>query len=75
MHVQEHRFTVPRLVAALDTLDLRFLGFQISPTVLEQFRARFPSAGAERDLACWDQFEAEHPDTFASMYHFWCRPR
>jgi SAM-dependent methyltransferase len=75
MHVQEHRFTIPRLAAALDALDLRFLGFQTSKAVLEQFRARFPSPGAAHDLACWDQFETEHPDTFILMYHLWCRPR
>lgn len=75
MHVQEHRFTIPRLAAALDAMDLRFLGFQTSKAVWEQFRARFPSPDAGRDLACWDQFEEDHPATFASMYHIWCRPR
>lgn len=75
MHVQEHRFTIPRLAEALDALDLRFLGFQVKDEVLERFRARFPSPGAERDLACWDAFEAGEPDTFISMYQFWCRPR
>jgi hypothetical protein len=75
MHVQEHRFTIPRLAAALDALDLRFLGFQVSRKVWERFRARFSSPGAGRDLACWDQFEAEHRDTFILMYHLWCRPR
>lgn len=75
MHVQEHRFTVPQLAASLETLDLQFLGFDVLPATRERFRARFPQPGADRDLACWDQFEAEHPDTFASMYQFWCRPR
>jgi len=75
MHVQEHRFTPLQLAAALDTLDLQFLGFEVPPEVQAQFRAQFPWAGADRDLACWDQFEAIHPLTFASMYQLWCRPR
>jgi SAM-dependent methyltransferase len=75
MHVQEHRFTLPRLAASLDALDLRFVGFSVSAAVLERFRARFPAPGAELDLACWDQFEAEEPWTFAAMYQFWCAPR
>jgi tetratricopeptide (TPR) repeat protein/SAM-dependent methyltransferase len=75
MHVQEHRFTPLQLAAALDALDLRFLGFEVPPEVQAQFLARFPWAGADRDLGCWDQFEADHPLTFASMYQLWCRPR
>ncbi len=75
MHVQEHRFTIPRLAEALDVLDLRFLRFVVSPAVQERFCARFPQPEADRDLACWDAFEADEPATFASMYQFWCRPR
>jgi SAM-dependent methyltransferase len=75
MHVQEHRFTAPQWAAALDALDLRFLGFEVPPAVQEQFRSRFPWDGADRDLACWDEYEADHPLTFASMYQLWCRPR
>ena len=48
---------------------------QIAPSVLERFRERFPSPGAELDLTCWDQFEHDFPDTFSAMYQFWCRPR
>jgi SAM-dependent methyltransferase len=75
MHVQEHRFTIPWLAEALDVLDLRFLRFLVSPAVQKRFCARFPETEADRDLACWDAFEADEPATFASMYQFWCRPR
>ena len=75
MHVQEHRFTVPRLAASLEALDLRFLGFEVGPTVMARFRERFPAPDAHLDLECWDRFEAEHPDTFSAMYQLWCRPR
>lgn len=75
MHVQEHRYTLPRIAEALDELDLEFLSFEMDAETLGRFRVRFPALGAERDLACWDAFEADAPDTFASMYQFWCRPR
>ena len=75
MHVQEHRFTVPRLAASLEALDLRFLGFELAPAEMERFRTMFPAPGAHLDLGCWDRFETEYPDTFASMYQLWCRPR
>jgi SAM-dependent methyltransferase len=75
MHVQEHRFTIPQLADALDRLELRFLGFQVSAEVRHRFRARFPAPGAELDLTHWDRFEADMPDTFLSMYVLWCRPR
>ena len=25
------------------------------------------------DLEKWDEYERKHPDTFASMYQFWCQ--
>jgi hypothetical protein len=75
MHVHEHRFTIPRLAAALDRLDLRFLRFAVSPAVHGRFRARFPQPDADRDLVSWEAFEADEPMTFASMYQVWCRPR
>ncbi|MCC7370846.1 MAG: tetratricopeptide repeat protein [Chloroflexi bacterium] len=75
MHVQEHRFTVPRIGACLEELGLQFLGFDVTREVRERFQARFPQPGALLDLAAWDQFEAEQPGTFSAMYQFWCRPR
>ena len=75
MHVQEHRYTPLQLAEALDALDLRFLGFDVPPSVREAFCARFPEPSAWLDLRAWDTFEADHPDTFAGMFHLWCRPR
>jgi len=75
MHVQEHRFTIPRIAEALDRLDLRFLGFEVTRDVQTAFRARFPDPAQALDLECWDQFETEHPDTFISMYTIVCCPR
>ena len=73
-HVMEHRFTVPQLEAALDALGLRFLGFTFNdPTVKGSYRASFPDDVTMTNLAYWDRYEIEHPDTFRSMYQFWCQ--
>lgn len=73
-HVQEHRFTLPRIAEILDELGLEFLGFQFaSMGVLDTFRARFSEVDAERSLNAWHAFETDNPDTFSGMYQFWVR--
>jgi len=61
LHVQEHRFTIPRLASAMAELGVEFLGFQ-----LRGKRLAMP-------LGEWDAYESANPDTFASMYEFWIR--
>jgi SAM-dependent methyltransferase len=73
-HVQEHRFTLPRIEAALDTLKLKFLGFEMRDhAVLREFTKVYPHPGAAAQLPLWHEFESAHPDTFWGMYQFWCR--
>jgi SAM-dependent methyltransferase len=73
-HVEEHRFRLPAIAAMLAELELRFLGFEgLDPGIVAACRARFPDDPALWDLASWDRFEAERPDTFAGMYRFWVR--
>ncbi len=73
-HVQEHRFTLPRIEAALDALKLSFLGFEMrNQAVLREFRKAYPHTGAASSLPLWHAFECDHPDTFWGMYQFWCR--
>lgn len=72
MHVQERSYTLPEIARDLDTLKLRFLGFQLPAAVQARFLAEYP--GQWLDLAAWHAFEATHPDTFAAMYQFWCCP-
>jgi SAM-dependent methyltransferase/thioredoxin-like negative regulator of GroEL len=70
-HVQEHRFTVPQLAAAIEALGLVFLGFEgLDPGTAARYRARFPADPEMRVLANWDAFERDHPDTFPNMYQF-----
>jgi SAM-dependent methyltransferase len=73
-HVQEHRFTLPRIAALLADLGLVFLGFELpDAAVAERYRTRFPGDRSPGDLGRWHEFETEHPDTFAQMYQFWVR--
>ncbi len=67
-HVQEHRFTLPQIEDALDTLGLRFLGFKLRN--IHDYRRRFPDDPRMTSLDNWHVFEQEHPDTFREMYNF-----
>ena len=75
-HVQEHRFTLPQIAAALAQLELEFLGFEHSDrAVLDGYRAAFETDPAATDLDNWHRFEEDHPEIFIGMYQFWVRPR
>ena len=39
----------------------------------QAYARRFPEDTALNDLARWQLFEAENPDTFSGVYLFWCR--
>jgi hypothetical protein len=53
---------------------VEFLGVEISPAVLAQYRARFPDDRAMTDLDCWHS-KAENPGTFVRMYDFWLQKK
>jgi hypothetical protein len=72
-HVQEHCFTLPQIQAALEALKMKFLGFEMrDQTVLRKFRKSHPGRRELNSLSLWHKFEIENPDTFRSMYQFWC---
>jgi 2-polyprenyl-3-methyl-5-hydroxy-6-metoxy-1,4-benzoquinol methylase len=70
-HVAERPLTLAEIAAFLAAADLRFLGFELDPHVLSQYRARFAADPACTDLRNWAAFEADYPDTFTGMYRFW----
>jgi len=73
-HVQEHGFTLLRIEAALETLKLKFLGFEMrDQSVLRKFGKSHPGRSALTSLSLWHKFELKNPDTFRGMYQFWCR--
>ena len=50
MHVQEHRFTLPQIAECLDHLELRFLGFQHAPAMLNRFKANAAAQAKRFDI-------------------------
>lgn len=69
-HVQEHQMTLPDINAFLVQNGLRFLGFTLRSDLLQAYQRRFPNDPAATNLAYWEVFEHENPDTFAGMYQF-----
>jgi len=74
-HVQEQRFELAEIKSMLGRLSLSFAGFHVPPSVLASYHSRFPADPDAVDLDHWRAFEEQNPETFLSMYTFWCRPR
>lgn len=69
-HVQETRFTIPTLRAALAEVGLDFGGFVVAPEISSGYLERFGQAADPTSLEQWEAFERERPDTFSGMYQF-----
>jgi hypothetical protein len=75
-HVQEHRFTIPKIKNALADAGLDFIGFRVDASVASAYATRFPDDKTRTNLDHWHRFETEFPDIFAAMYDFWVqKPR
>jgi 2-polyprenyl-3-methyl-5-hydroxy-6-metoxy-1,4-benzoquinol methylase len=72
-HVQEHQLTIAEIAAFLREHKLQFIGFELAPQALANYRSRFPQDSAMTDVNAWEAFEAQHPTTFAGMYQFWAQ--
>lgn len=73
-HVQEDCFTIPRIDAAIRRFDLHFLGFEIADDATRAAYAKaFPEDRRRDDLDRWRRFEEQRPQSFRTMYQFWCR--
>ena len=73
-HVQEYRFTIPKISKILKDLNLEFLGFFfIDPLVKKEFSKSFPNDKNNTSLDNWHQFELNNPNIFKGMYQFWVR--
>jgi 2-polyprenyl-3-methyl-5-hydroxy-6-metoxy-1,4-benzoquinol methylase len=74
-HVQEHRLSLPQVKQMIDSLGLRFTGFEFADSgiTIERYKARFSRDSGLLDLDNWHRLEEEHPDTFARMYQFGVR--
>ncbi len=75
-HVQEHRFTIPKIEAAIADIELEFLGFEIADqAILRKFQNTYSQGDARVSLSSWHEFELSNPDTFTAMYQFWCQKK
>ena len=73
-HVQEHRFTLPRIARIIEELGLDFLGFEhASPGAMKRFEEMHADGADPRSLQAWDRVEQANPDLFRGMYQFWLR--
>jgi 2-polyprenyl-3-methyl-5-hydroxy-6-metoxy-1,4-benzoquinol methylase len=70
-HVQEHCLTLDQIESFMSEYRLNFIGFELDPGVLHQYRTRFAGDPAATSLRNWTRFEADNPDTFVGMYQFW----
>jgi Flp pilus assembly protein TadD/2-polyprenyl-3-methyl-5-hydroxy-6-metoxy-1,4-benzoquinol methylase len=70
-HVQEHRFTLPRLAEAIDALGLRFNGFLLGEDLARRYAEQYPGDPGMENLGNWDRLEAQLPQAFTGMYIFW----
>jgi tetratricopeptide (TPR) repeat protein/2-polyprenyl-3-methyl-5-hydroxy-6-metoxy-1,4-benzoquinol methylase len=70
-HVQEHRLTLDQIESFLTEFGLHFIGFELDPGALHQYRSRFTDDTSGTNLRNWAHFEADNPDTFIGMYQFW----
>ncbi len=74
-HAQECAVSIPEIGSWLRALDLRFLGFElVDRKIAEAYKSRFPEDPAMTDLSLWEGFENERPESFRTMYQFWCQP-
>ena len=71
-HVQEHRFTLPRIKNCLTELGLKFCGFE-SHEIVRKFKLTNIGSKDLYNLDKWDTFEQDNPNSFMGMYQFWCQ--
>ena len=71
-HVQEHRFTIPKIKDCLAQLGLTFCGFE-ADKIVQKFKSEYLSENTVYDLDKWDAFEKKNPEEFGGMYQFCCQ--
>ena len=71
-HVQEHRYTIPKITKLLRKYNLEFLGFTNSSNK-KMYSKHYPNDLECTSLENWNNFEINNPDTFKQMYQFWLK--
>ena len=75
-HENEIQFSLPEIAKIIESLNLKFIGFaNLMESTQKTFRKEFKSSADYYDLRKWDVFEQKYPNTFISMYQFWCQAK
>jgi len=75
-HENENNYSIAELANLMEEANLEFIGFDLyDASVLPLFRKMFPDRDAQSKIQNWEDFEEKYPDTFSSMYVFWCRKK
>jgi SAM-dependent methyltransferase len=72
LHENEHHVTLDQIGAFLEENGLRFYGFTLDRTVVDDFASRYPDDAWPGKLENWAGYEKDNPRTFDGMYRFWC---
>ena len=73
-HENEVELTIEELKSYLTQLNLRFLGFvNLSEITKRNFSQKFGRQANLLDLNQWEKYEEQFPNTFVTMYQFWCQ--
>ena len=71
-HVQEHRFTIPKIKDCLAELGLKFCGF-IPKEIVSKFKLKNNHKDDPYNLDKWKVYEEDNPRVFSDMYQFLCQ--
>ena len=71
-HVQEHRYTIPKISKLLEKYKLEFLGFT-NLYNKKEYSKHYSDDFKNTSLENWNNFEINNPDIFKQMYQFWVK--
>ena len=72
-HVQEHRYTFPKIKAMVEKYGLKLHHVMVESVVTKVYKEMFPDDPAMLNWDHWHEFEQKHPQTFAGMYKTWLK--
>jgi hypothetical protein len=73
-HAKEYQFNPLSIHTVLQELDMHFLGFvNIASKVKKDFDRQYTDDKNRINLANWEDFETQYPDTFGHMFQFYCQ--
>lgn len=72
-HPCEHQYDLIEIKNILSEFGLEFLSFYLDHKVIEKYKRQNRHDKNATDLESWAKWEEKNPNTFSSMYIFWCR--